>query len=106
MSDDRVKDTESGMIFLDLLILLREITRMQLGLVSDADTGGYAKNIEAARHIVNMVMVLKEKTAGNLTQQESQVLSNLLSELQMACVQTEHQVEGDKDEQKKEDETE
>jgi len=89
MSDERIKATETGMLFYDLLILLREMVRHQLGYNANPATGEAQKDIKTARHLIDMISVLQEKTAGNLTEQEAVVLENLLSELRMACVRAE-----------------
>lgn len=89
MSDERIKATESGMLFYDLLILLRELVRHQLGLSQNPLTGETMKDLKTARHLVDIIAVLEEKTNGNLTEQESLVLENLLTELRMACVRAE-----------------
>ncbi|MCD6501079.1 DUF1844 domain-containing protein [bacterium] len=89
MSEERIETTKSGMIFYDLLILLRELTRSQLGMIQNPNTGEYPKDIQSARHLVDMIAVLQEKTEGNLTDQEATVLENLLTELRVACVRVE-----------------
>ncbi|MCK5832351.1 DUF1844 domain-containing protein [bacterium] len=86
MSDERIKSTESGMLFYDLLILLRELVRNQLGYSADPETGEAKKDINSARHLVDIIGVLQEKTDGNLSKQEKLVMENLLTELRMACV--------------------
>jgi hypothetical protein len=86
MSDERIKATETGMLFYDLLILLRQLVRSQLGYVQNPETGEFPKDVKSARHLVDMISVLQEKTKGNLNEQETTVLENLLSELRMACV--------------------
>lgn len=89
MDEERIKQTESGMLFFDLLILMRELVRAQLGFVADPRTGETTKNIASARHLIDMIEVVEKKTAGNLTAQEEQVLKNLLTELRLACVRAE-----------------
>ena len=101
MNSDRESGTESTMLFFDLLVMLRNIVRMQLGQMADPQSGDCNVNVEAARHFVDMIGALKEKTEGNLNEQESQVLDNLLSELKMACVKAGEraETEGKKEEE-------
>jgi len=106
MDEERAKLTESGMLFFDLLILLRELTRAQLGLIADPKSGEVVKNTEVARHLVDMIAVMQEKTKGNLTRQEEQVLENLLNELRMACVRAESSQSKPEEEGKTDDEEE
>ncbi|HHS50941.1 MAG TPA: DUF1844 domain-containing protein [candidate division Zixibacteria bacterium] len=89
MSDEKIKDTETGMLFYELLLLLRQIVRSQLGYLPNPETGEAPKDVESARHLVDMIAVLEEKTKGNLNEQEKLVLDNLLTELRMACVRAE-----------------
>ncbi len=44
-------------------------------------------DLEMARYNIDMLETLEEKTKGNLTDQEAQVLSNTLNELRMGYVQ-------------------
>ena len=43
--------------------------------------------MNVARHFIDLLAVLIEKTKGNLDEQEKQVMDGLLSELRMAFVQ-------------------
>lgn len=45
-------------------------------------------NLEAAKHHIDMLEVLEEKTIGNLTDEEKQSLSLALHEMRMMYVQT------------------
>jgi hypothetical protein len=86
MDEEKIKATERSMLFFDLLVLMRELVRSQLGLIVNPETGETTKDIDSARRLVDMITVLKEKTEGNLNEQEQRVIDNLISELQMACV--------------------
>lgn len=59
---------------------------VQLGNVEDPSTGKKAKNIELAQHTIDMIAMLEEKTRGNLTKDEENLLKTLLSELRLAYV--------------------
>jgi hypothetical protein len=41
------------------------------------------KDIDAAKSIINILMMLKEKTAGNLTEDEQRILDESIHDLQM-----------------------
>jgi len=92
MNEERIKETEKSMVFFDLLVLLRELVRSQLGIVTNPQTGETHRDIDSARRLVDMIIVLKEKTNGNISEQEDRVLTNLISELQIACVKAESAV--------------
>lgn len=86
MDEEKIKAKERSMLFFDLLVLMRELVRSQLGLIVNPENGEAVKDLESARKLVDMITVLKEKTEGNLNEQEQRVIDNLISELQMACV--------------------
>ena len=60
---------------------------MQLGTVEDPSTGKKTKDLEMAKHTIEMIAMLQEKTVNNLTGDEENLLKALLSELRMAYVE-------------------
>ncbi|HUX00035.1 MAG: DUF1844 domain-containing protein [Phycisphaerae bacterium] len=52
----------------------------------DPRTGRTLQNLDLAKHHVDLLGVLEEKTKGNLSDEEKQLLDTLLYELQMAYV--------------------
>lgn len=59
---------------------------MALGLMADPATGKTEVDLDRARHFVDMLAMLQEKTQGNRTPDETAVLDNLLHELRMGFV--------------------
>jgi hypothetical protein len=59
----------------------------QLGLVQDQAGRTLPADPDAARHTIDMLGVLQEKTQGNLSFQEQQLLDQVLYELRMAYLQ-------------------
>lgn len=59
---------------------------MALGLMADPATGKGAVDLDRARHFIDTLAMLQEKTQGNRTPEESSVLENLLHELRMGYV--------------------
>lgn len=57
-----------------------------LGQVENPMTGEKNKDLEQAKHFIDSLRVLREKTEGNLTDEEEQHLNTLISELQMQYV--------------------
>jgi len=57
-----------------------------MGKVANPITGKVEKNLELARKIIDIVEMLKEKTKGNLTQDEERILSTTIAELQLNYV--------------------
>lgn len=64
-------------------------TQIQLGLLKfgEEDEGEQEPNLPVARHSIDMLAVLQEKTRGNLTTEEARVLENGLTELRFRYVQ-------------------
>ncbi len=54
-----------------------------LGEVPNPMTGKPEQDIEGARHTVDILSMLQEKTRGNLSQEEGQLLDSVLYELRM-----------------------
>jgi len=54
-----------------------------LGQVENPATGEQEKDLEQAKHFIDSLKVLEEKTEGNLTEEEKNHLEALLAELQM-----------------------
>lgn len=60
---------------------------VQLGSVEDPSTGKKSKNLDLAKHTIDMIAMLEEKTRGNLTNDEENLLKVLLSEIRIAYVE-------------------
>ncbi len=58
-----------------------------MGVVPDPQTGQRMVHMELARHNIDLLGVLEEKTKGNLNEEESQLMEQVLSELRMTYVQ-------------------
>ena len=61
--------------------------QLHLGLVPNPDSGKVSADLVAAKQTIDMIGMLQEKTKGNLTAEESQLLKNTLNELRMGFVQ-------------------
>jgi Domain of unknown function (DUF1844) len=72
--------------FYDLLALLAEPVALYLGDAELPD-GGSAENLDMARLHIDLLDVLRRKTAGNLSAQESATMDDLLYRLRMRYVQ-------------------
>ena len=72
--------------FEGLLMSLSTPAMLQLGLVEDPEQGRFPADLEAARHTIDLLGVLEEKTRGNLAPDEKQLLEQLLSELRLLFV--------------------
>jgi Domain of unknown function (DUF1844) len=75
-----------GPSFFDLVAILAEPIPIYLGDAPLPD-GGDATNLEMARLHIDLLAILRQKTAGNLTAQEAAFLEDLLYRLRVRYVQ-------------------
>lgn len=59
---------------------------MHLGLIQNPGEEAPPPDLEAARHLIDMLGILQTKTRGNLTAEEDNVLENMLADLRMQFV--------------------
>jgi hypothetical protein len=62
-------------------------TQMQLGILNIGDHGEQEPNLPIARHSIDLLAILQEKTRGNLTTEENRMLENGLTELRFRFMQ-------------------
>ena len=71
---------------IELLVLsLAMQAQMELGLGEPQE--GHVPNLDIARHTIDLLAVLQQKTKGNLTLDEQRLLENTLTELRFRYVQ-------------------
>ncbi len=59
---------------------------VQLGLIEDPATGAKTKNLALAKQTIDILGMLEEKTRGNLTKDEENMLKNILYDLRIIYV--------------------
>ena len=69
--------------FVSFLLSLYSSALAALGKVPNPTTGKPDEHIEAGKQMIDILTILLEKTKGNLTSEESQLLDNILYELRM-----------------------
>ena len=69
-----------------LISMLSTQAMVSLGLIADPTTNKAEPRPALARHFIDMLGVVEEKTRGNLTTEEAQLLESALHELRMAFV--------------------
>ncbi|MBX3179888.1 MAG: DUF1844 domain-containing protein [Candidatus Hydrogenedentes bacterium] len=79
-----LEDDPDAASFTALIGSLATQAMFALGLVAEPGTGQVMVNLDAARYTLDLMIMLQEKTAGNLTQDESQGLAQALGELEQA----------------------
>jgi len=70
-----------------LVLSMRAQVEVHLGLLPFGEAENAEPNLPLARHTIDMMAVLAEKTKGNLTLEEHRMLENSLTELRFRFVQ-------------------
>jgi hypothetical protein len=78
--------------FAFLVLSLRAQAEMQLGLMRFDDDEKAEPNLPIARHSIDLMAVLLEKTKGNLSIEEQRLLENSVTELRFRFVQVSEEV--------------
>jgi len=74
-----------------LVFSLKMQTEMQLGLVTFSEEKPAKPNLPAARHAIDLLAMIAEKTRGNLVLEEQRLIENTLTELRFRFVQASQQ---------------
>lgn len=69
-----------------LIMSIASSAIMAMGLAPNPQTSETMKDKNMARFNIDLLLVLQEKTKGNLTAEESTFLDNLIKDLQMKFV--------------------
>ena len=84
------KTTLSGEMtqrFIEFVVMHAQNAALFLGQIPNPKSGEPEVNLDLARMFIDQLAMIQEKTRGNLTNEEAKVLSNALSNLQMAYVE-------------------
>jgi hypothetical protein len=71
---------------------------MALGIMKHPDSGKEYKNLRHAGLVIDTLAMLKEKTAGNLTNEETDSLEEVMHQLRLAYIAEMNKKEENKDE--------
>ena len=74
-------------MFLELLYIFHASAMQAMGKIKHPMTGKTEKNMEQARHAVDMLEMIKEKTNGNLNEELNRALDTFLSEMRLNYVE-------------------
>jgi hypothetical protein len=88
---DKARQEDSGpMPKVDMntfILSLSSSVLVHLGEVPDPESGQSSQNLPMARHTIDILGMLEQKTKGNLEPDEDALLKNVLFELRMKYVQ-------------------
>jgi hypothetical protein len=72
--------------FNSLIFSLSSTVFFHLGEIADPQSGKKAKDLPLAKHTIDIIAMLKEKTEGNLTEEEKKFIENILTDLRWRYV--------------------
>ena len=84
------KTVQSGELtqrFIEFVMMQARNAALFLGQIPNPQSGEAEVNLDFAKMFIDQLAMIQEKTRGNLTSEEAKVLSNALSNLQMAYVE-------------------
>ena len=82
------QDEATAVTFVGFVLSLAHTAAFHFGDVPDPVTGQSAQtNLAAAQQIIDILAMMEQKTRGNLTAEERQLLEQLLYELRMRYVE-------------------
>src|SRR5919201_4014913 len=84
------KTTQSGEMsqrFIEFVMMHAQNAALFLGQIPNPKTGEGEVNLELAKVFIDQLAMIQEKTRGNLTSEETTVLRNAISNLQLAYVE-------------------
>ena len=82
-----VQTGEMTQRFIEFVMMHAQNAALFLGQIPNPKTGEPEINLDLARMFIDQLEMIQEKTRGNLTNEETTVLRNALSNLQMAYVE-------------------
>lgn len=83
-------NTESGQMtqqFIEFVMMQSQNAALFLGQIPNPQTGEPEINLELARMFIDQLVMIREKTRGNLNSDEQKVITNAIGGLQMAFVE-------------------
>lgn len=87
VSDEPPKDYALPEInFPTFILSLNSSALLHLGIINDPTSGKNVKNLSLAKQTIDILGMLEEKTRGNLSRDEENMLKNILYDLRMLYV--------------------
>ncbi len=72
--------------FIAFIMSLNTSALYHLGEIADPETGGKTIDLGLARHAIDTLVLLQKKTKGNLDNDESEMLKNILYDVKLKFV--------------------
>jgi hypothetical protein len=77
---------KNEIMFTQLVLMFHTAAMQQLGKLKNPLTDSLERSLEAAQNSIDLLEMLKEKTTGNLSADESRLLLQVLQELKLNYV--------------------
>lgn len=88
MADDNTNTDMNKALFVNMVMMLTSSAMQQLGKLVDPETDKAEINLEGAQISIDMLSMLRDKTKGNLDDDENKMINDSIASLQMNYFQT------------------
>ena len=85
-TDDEQRVPLPEVNFNSLIFSLSSSALLHIGEIADPHTGEKKKDLTLAKHTIDIIAMLKEKTKGNLSEEEDKFLEDILTDLRWRYV--------------------
>jgi hypothetical protein len=82
---------EMAQRFIEFVMMQAQNAAFMLGQIPHPQTGKAEVNLDMAQLLIDQLVMIQEKTKGNLTNDEGRILANALANLQIAFVEVAQQ---------------
>jgi len=82
-----VSSGEMAQRFIEFVMMQAQNAAFMLGQIPHPQTGKAEVNLDVAQLLIDQLVMIQEKTKGNLNSDESRILAGAISNLQMAFVE-------------------
>jgi hypothetical protein len=72
--------------FATFIFSLNSSALVHLGIIGEPGSNSISKNLVLAKQTIDIIGMIEEKTKGNLTEDETQLMKNILHDLRMMYV--------------------
>ncbi len=84
--EEEIKEELERATFASIVMRMATGAYLSLGLVEDPTTGKKNKDLEVSKYLIDSLIILSEKTKGNLDKQEEGYLNNIIHDLELKYV--------------------
>lgn len=97
-------ENDVNMNLFNIVISLSQAAMMGMGKIANPQTGKIEKSMDIAKMNIDILQMLKDKTKGNLSKKENEILTDSLANLQLTYADEVKKEPSEKKEEKKKEE--